>query len=427
MSCDRAQSEGLGWGAPPAPPPPRPVVGALQSEREVRPSPDPRTALSQDMTSCGRWRPSQRAGELCVRESCVVQETCVGESCVLQETCVWGSCVRELCVRESCVLQEACVPPRPPPLLPFQCLRLAAKFLLRHQEDLSFDPRGTLGGSQTPPLPLQTAPPPPPPRPLLIHPRLRPCECGAIHLPGLVGHGRAYSAAVLDRLRGWGCWGGGGVTGNSVAGPGDRKVHGTRSCGWSAAALFLSVGRGWGRGARAGGLRTSRGVRTPAASRAVPSPTPAPRLPGGPVADAQSPLDARSGTPSDNTTADAPERPVNSMSAVNVTSNRTGPRKGRSGTRYFYFCEIVLNSFFFFLQNFDVLSFLVVDTSGSFHLHFSASMAVHRHPLSSTAVNRLSPANYHSIPCGLIALALEVRDDKAFGWRPVCHSRQRPP
>ena len=64
-------------------------------------------------------------------------------------------------------------PPSPPPLLPFHCLRLTAKVLLRRlrcQEDLSFkffwpafggDHRGTVGGrgwSQPNPLP----PPPSP-------------------------------------------------------------------------------------------------------------------------------------------------------------------------------------------------------------------------------------------------------------------------
>ena len=64
-------------------------------------------------------------------------------------------------------------PPLPPPLLPFQCLRLTAKILLRCQEDLSlqiFGPpsAGTIGGpweeggGPSQPLPL--------PPPLLIHP-----------------------------------------------------------------------------------------------------------------------------------------------------------------------------------------------------------------------------------------------------------------
>ena len=69
-----------------------------------------------------------------------------------------------------------------PPLLPFQCLGLTAKILLRRlwrQEDLSFKnfgPKaGTIGGSKEegcpsppppplrPPPPLQTPPSPPPP------------------------------------------------------------------------------------------------------------------------------------------------------------------------------------------------------------------------------------------------------------------------
>ena len=69
--------------------------------------------------------------------------------------------------------------PIPPPLLPFQCLRLTAKILLRRlrcQEDLGFknfrpafagDRRGTLGGgggpSQRPPLPPFSYIPAPPP------------------------------------------------------------------------------------------------------------------------------------------------------------------------------------------------------------------------------------------------------------------------
>ena len=79
--------------------------------------------------------------------------------------------------------EEGGVPPLdpPPPLLPFQCLRLTAKILLRPlrcQEDLRLkrfgtfggDHRGTLGGGGSQPNP---PPPPPmqtPPSPLVIHP-----------------------------------------------------------------------------------------------------------------------------------------------------------------------------------------------------------------------------------------------------------------
>ena len=102
----------------------------------------------------------------------------------------WATCVgrtwfsrgvggRDVLERPYTVGEGGGVPPPldPPPLLPFQCLRLTAQILLRCQEDLSleiFGPlsAGTIGGpkeeggpSQTPLPPLQTPHPP-----LLIHP-----------------------------------------------------------------------------------------------------------------------------------------------------------------------------------------------------------------------------------------------------------------
>ena len=91
-------------------------------------------------------------------------------------------------------------PPRTPPLLPFQCLRLTAKILLRPlrcQEDLRFKISGPSsagaiggpweeggweeGGSQpNPPTPPQTPPPPLPP--FVIHPW--PAVMGCAHSPG---------------------------------------------------------------------------------------------------------------------------------------------------------------------------------------------------------------------------------------------------
>ena len=75
--------------------------------------------------------------------------------------------------------------PLPPPLIPFQFLRLTAKILLRRlrrQKDLSLKifglpSGGTIGGpseggcpSQAPPPPSSLQIPPLPPPPLLIHP-----------------------------------------------------------------------------------------------------------------------------------------------------------------------------------------------------------------------------------------------------------------
>ena len=81
------------------------------------------------------------------------------------------------CIRTAVHRRRRGVPPLPlDPLLPFQCLRLTAKILLRCQEDLGSkhfwrafgdDHRGTLGGGGS-----QPNPPPPPP----FRPPLPPCN-----------------------------------------------------------------------------------------------------------------------------------------------------------------------------------------------------------------------------------------------------------